>query len=133
MKLSRAILDALHGATGAAMAMSVGCTSMREAPPPPPPLVSPVVMTPIRSAPVLMQPLPPLPRGEDVPADLAPLPVVAPSLAETSPPQEVSNQVLPPNHGDLPELIQSGDADPGPSDFPQGSVMPDFAATCGRG
>jgi len=137
MKLCRAVLDVMRGATGAAMVMSVGCSSLGQAAPPPPPPASAVAQSPVRRAPVVLQPLPPLPHGADVPSDLVPLPAEEPAAHPPQHPTHVSshtprpNQVvsqpiwtpgpgLDPNNGDIGEIGPVG--------------MPDnIAAACGRG
>jgi len=138
MKLPRAVLDVMRGATGAAVIMSVRCTSMGRAAPPPPPPASTAAPRPIATAPVVvLQPLPPLPRGADVPSELVALPASEPMPDEASPEtQHASSHVrranepvaedpssYPPLEGSLigGEII-------GP-----GGLSPEIAANCGRG
>lgn len=93
MKLSRAVLEVVRGAGGAAVVASIGCSPGAPAPP------SPVVMQPVRSAPVLMQPLPAMPRGADVPRELVPLPAEEPAEeAAPVPPEHASTHVQRVNH-----------------------------------
>lgn len=139
MKLSRAVLDVMRGATGAAMMMSVGCSSMGQAAAPPPAPARPVVLRPVSTTPVVMQPLPSLPRGADVPSDLVPLPAAEPTLEEPTPgPSHASHDAPRNEEAIVGELLSRPTATPASDPYeelmigPLG-VPPEVAANCGRG